>query len=175
MPKEETDLNITNEVYKEPIEVMKKLSSNIDGLNYTKVIQTYVLENKKLDLSLIKQNSSYFDGKIVWIGNKKDDTEGTVFCVDSRDGLKQLNPTPDNSDKIILDKKKNKINIFATSNSKCAVCNKDIEIFDEIGSCPLCGAEGHKEHMVDWIRMKHSCPVCKKSLNVSSTGVIFID
>ncbi len=51
---------------------------------------------------------------------------------------------------------------------------KNIEIFDEVTGCPICEAKAHKDHLTDWVRMKHTCPVCKKSLNVSSTGVIFI-
>ncbi|MHA1491267.1 MAG: hypothetical protein ACTSRI_16655 [Promethearchaeota archaeon] len=173
-PKEITKLEITNEVFKEPIEVINKLTSNMD-LNYTKVIQTYVMEDRNLDLTVEKQGSSFFRGNIVWIGNKKDDTEGTIFCVDSRTELKQINPTAENTEKVILDLKKNLIRVYTESKTKCAVCGKSIEIFDEVSGCPLCGIKAHKGHLIDWVRMKKSCPVCKKSLNVSSTGVIFID
>ncbi len=79
------------------------------------------------------------------------------------------------SEKIILDVKKETIRILTASKSKCAVCGKNIEIFDEVTGCPICSAKAHKEHLTDWVRMKHSCPICKKSLNVSSTGQIFID
>jgi len=98
-PKEITKLDITNEVFKEPIEVVKQLSSNLD-LKYTKVIQTYVMEDRRLNLTLEDQGSSYFKGKVVWIGNKKDDTEGSIFCVDTRDELRQINPTAENTDKV---------------------------------------------------------------------------
>jgi rubrerythrin len=173
-PKEVTKLDITNEVFKEPIEVIKQLSSNL-GLNYTKVIQTYVLEDRRLDLTLEDQGSSYFRGKIVWIGNKKDDTEGTIFCVDTKNELKQINPTAENTEKATLDIKKDLLRISTASKTKCSVCGKNIEIFDEVKGCPICEAKAHKDHLTDWVRMKHTCPVCKKSLNVSSTGVIFID
>lgn len=173
-PKEITKVDITNEVFKEPIEVIKQLSDNLD-LKYTKVIQTYVMEDRRLSLSLENQGSSYFKGKVVWIGNKKDDTDGSVFCVDTKDEVKQINPTAENTEKVILDIKKEFIRVETASKTKCSVCGKNIEIFDEVAGCPICEAKAHKDHLIDWVRMKHSCPVCKKSLNVSSTGVIFID
>ena len=173
-PKEITKLDITNEVFKEPKEVINQLSSNMD-LKYTKVIQTYVMEDRRLNLSLEHDGSSYFKGKIDWIGNKKDDTEGSIFCVDTKDELKQINPTAENTEKVILDVKKDLIKISTASKTKCSVCGKSIEIFDEVNGCPICEAKAHKDHLTDWVRMKHTCPVCKKSLNVSSTGVIFIE
>ncbi|MCK4382020.1 MAG: hypothetical protein KAW66_01885 [Candidatus Lokiarchaeota archaeon] len=173
-PKEITKLEITEEVFKEPKEVINQLSSRMD-LKYTKVIQTYVMEDRRLNLSLERDGSSYFKGKVVWIGNKKDDTEGSIFCVDTKDELKQINPTAENTEKVILDVKKDLIKISTASKTKCSVCGKNIEIFDEVNGCPICEAKAHKDHLTDWVRMKHTCPVCKKSLNVSSTGVIFIE
>ncbi|MEJ2279423.1 MAG: hypothetical protein P8Y70_17025 [Candidatus Lokiarchaeota archaeon] len=103
-PKEITKLDITEDVFKEPIEVIKNLSANLD-IKFTKVI----------------------------------------------------------------------IKITTESKSKCSVCGKDIEIFDHVISCPLCSAKAHKNHLLDWIKMKHACPVCKKSLNVSSSGKILVE
>ncbi|MHA1294134.1 MAG: hypothetical protein ACTSQJ_15895 [Promethearchaeota archaeon] len=174
-PKEITKVDITEEIFKEPIEVIKKLSANVEELKYTKVIQTYVMENRKLSLSLEKEGSSYLKGKIVWIGNKKDDTEGVIFCIDTRNELKQVNPTPENTSSAILDLKRESIRLETTSKSRCSVCGKNIEIFDETAGCPLCESKAHRDHLIDWIRMKHSCPICKKSLNVTSTGTIYID
>jgi len=173
-PKEITKVDITDEVFKEPIEVIKQLSANLD-IKYTKVIQTYVMEDRKLDLTLEDKGSSYFKGKVVWIGNKKDDTEGSIFCVDTKDELKQISPTAENTENVILDIKKELIRVSTASKTKCSVCGKNIEIFDEVTGCPICEAKAHKDHLTDWVRMKHTCPVCKKSLSVSSTGVIFID
>ncbi|MFX1588140.1 MAG: hypothetical protein ACFFC1_08295 [Promethearchaeota archaeon] len=174
-PKEITKLDITNEVFKEPFEVIRQIASNLEDMKYTKVIQTFVMEDRRLNLSLEREGSSYFKGKVVWIGNKKDDSEGTIFCVDNKTELKQINPNPENTEKVILDIKKETIKVSTASKTKCAVCGKNIEIFDEVAGCPLCQSRAHKEHMIDWVRMKHSCPICKKSLNVSSSGVIFID
>ncbi|MFX1455400.1 MAG: hypothetical protein ACFFDB_08495 [Promethearchaeota archaeon] len=173
-PKEITKLEITNEVFKEPKEVIDKIASNMD-LKYTKVIQTYVMEDRRLNLTLEHEGSSYFKGKVVWIGNKKDDTEGSIFCVDTKDELKQINPTAENTEKVIFDVKKDLIKVSTASKTKCSVCGKNIEIFDEVTGCPICEAKAHKDHLTDWVRMKQTCPVCKKSLNVSSTGVIFIE
>ena len=174
-PKEATKVELTEEIFKEPIEVVNKLSSVLDDLKYTKVIQTFVMENRNLNLILTKQGSDYFKGKIVWIGNKKDDSEGTIFCVDTGSEIKQINPTAENSESVILDIKKEAIKVSTASKSKCAVCGKEIEIFDDVAGCPICQTKAHREHLVEWIITKHSCPICKKSLNVSSAGVIFID
>ena len=170
-----TKVDITREVFKEPIEVIKQLSSNIEELKYTKVIQTFVMEDRRLNLVIESEGAGDLKGKVVWIGNKKDESAGTVFCIDNRTELKQITPTAENTEKIILDIKKETIKVITSSKTKCAVCGKGIEIFDEVLGCPLCETKAHKEHMIDWVRMKHSCPVCKKSLNVSGSGVIFID
>ncbi len=174
-PKEITKLDITSEVFKEPIEVIKQLSANLEGLKYTKVIQTFVLEDRRLNLSIDSEGTGEFKGKVVWIGNTKDESAGTIFCIDNKTELKQITPTAENTETVILDIKKELIRVTTSSKTKCAVCGKKIEIFDEVIGCPLCETKAHKDHMVDWVRMKHSCPVCKKSLNVSRTGVIFID
>lgn len=174
-PKEVTKIDLTEEVFKEPIEVINKLANHITDLKYTKVIQTFVMENKELDLILNKQGSDYYKGKIVWIGNKKDDSEGTIFCINTGSEIKQINPTAENSESIIYDKKKDTIRVVTASKSKCAVCGKDIEIFDDVSGCPICQTKAHREHLVEWINTKHACPVCKKSLSVTSTGVIFIN
>ena len=174
-PKGITKVDITSEVFKEPIEVIKQLSSNLEDLKYTKVIQTFVMEDRTLNLVIESEGASDFRGKVVWIGNKKDEGAGTVFCIESKSELKQITPTAENTEKVVLDIKKETIKVVTSSKTKCAVCGKGIEIFDEVIGCPLCETKAHKDHMIDWVRMKHSCPVCKKSLNVSSSGVIFID
>jgi hypothetical protein len=174
-PKEITKFPITEAVFKDPLEVIKEVTEKLDGLKYTKVIQTFVMEDRRLTLNLQKLGSTFFKGKIVWIGNKKDGTEGTLFCVDTGSELKQINPSAENTGTVILETKKEAIVISTVSTTKCIVCGNDLEIFDDIAGCPICQAKAHREHLVDWINMKHSCPTCKKSLNVSSTGVIFID
>jgi len=174
-PKQITKIDITEPVFKEPIEVIKKITSNLEeAIKYTKVIQTFVMEERRLNLVLEKQGSPFYKGKIVWIGNKKDDTEGTLICVDNGSELKQINPTAENTEAVIFDIKKETINVSTASKSKCTVCGKDIEIFDEISGCPICQAKAHREHLVDWVKMKNTCPVCKKSLSISSTGTIVI-
>ena len=50
MPKEITKVDITEDVFKEPIEVIKQLTTHIDNLKYTKVIQTFVMEERRLNL-----------------------------------------------------------------------------------------------------------------------------
>jgi len=174
-PKEITKFPITEAVFKDPFEVIKEVSEKLDGLKYTKVIQTFVMEDRRLNLTLLKLGSSYFKGKVVWIGNKKDGTEGTLFCVDTGTELKQISPSAENTGSVILNTKKEMVEISTVSTSKCAVCGRDLEIFDDITGCPICQVKAHREHLIDWINMKNSCPTCKKSLGISSTGVIIID
>ncbi|MBD3342720.1 MAG: hypothetical protein GF353_26710 [Candidatus Lokiarchaeota archaeon] len=175
-PKQDTRFDITEAVFKEPIDVIKQISSNLEGdFKYTKVIQTFVMENRRLDFILTKNGSEYFKGKIVWIGNKKDASQGTLFCVDNGSELKQISPTAENTESVILDTKKDVIRVKTDSKSKCAVCGKDIEIFDEVAGCPICHIKAHREHLVEWINRKNACPVCKKSLSVNSRGQIIID
>ena len=81
----------------------------------------------------------------------------------------------ENTENITLDIKKETIKISTASKSKCSVCGKPIEIFDEVAGCPICEAKAHREHIVDWVRMKHSCPICKKALNVTATGAIIYE
>jgi hypothetical protein len=174
-PKELTKIDITEEIFKEPIEVVNKISEHIDWLKYTKVIQTFVMENRRLNLILSKNGSDYFKGEIVWFGNKKDDSEGTIICVDTGREIKEISPSSENTESVIFDIKKENIIVSTASKSKCAVCGKEIEIFDEVAECPICQTKAHRDHLIEYINMKHTCPICKKSLNVSSTGSIMIN
>ncbi len=170
-PKQVLKVNLTPDIFKDPLEVIQQITSHMD-IKYTRVIQTYVMEDRKLKLSLEKQGSSYFKGSVVWIGNKKDDAQGTVFCVDTGSELKQVNPSSENTDNIELDLKKEILKISTVSKTNCSVCGKNIEIFDHVLSCPLCNSQAHGNHLAEWVKMKKSCPICKKSLELTPSGEI---
>jgi len=171
--KKKNKVEIKKEAFTDPIKLIIEISSHIN-IQYTKVIQTYVIENRNLELILIQEDSSPLRGKLVWLGKRKEGKEGTVLCIKTNSEIQKLNPTPENIEKVILDIKKEKILLYTESKAKCAVCEKKIEIFDDVMSCPICGAKAHKDHFLEWIRMKGNCPVCKKSLAISSTGKIMV-
>ncbi len=172
--KQSVSVDITNEVFKGPGEIVNKIIENME-LDYTKVIETFVIEEKQLKLTLQRQGSTFFKGNIIWIGNKKDNSIGSIFCVDSGNELKLINPNDENTGQVVLDLKKGAINIFTEAKLKCAVCGKNIEIFDEFSSCPICRTKAHKDHLIEWVKMKHSCPSCEKALNVTENGEIVME
>lgn len=172
-PKEITSLDITNEVFKGPVEIINKISEKMD-LKYTKVIETFVLEERDLKLSLQREGSTFLKGDIIWIGNKKDNSQGSIICMDSGNELKLINPNDENTGRVLFDLKKEAINIITESKLKCSVCGKNIEIFDEFASCPICKSKAHREHLIEWIKMKHTCPSCEKALKITDSGEITI-
>ncbi len=166
------NINIKASILKNPQSAIKEISNNIQDLNFTKVIQTYVMENQSLKVQLTREGRIFMQGNLIWIGNKKDNSEGTVLCFQSeKNGKQQISPTNDNSQDIILDISKGVIKIQAVSRLRCAVCGKAIEIFDTEMKCPICEAKAHGEHLKEWIKMKSSCPVCKKPLILNKNGV----
>lgn len=42
----------------------------------------------------------------------------------------------------------------------CMVCKLSLTKQDEILQCPKCESLFHKEHLLEWITIKKSCPVC---------------
>ncbi|MBD3350192.1 MAG: hypothetical protein GF364_01765 [Candidatus Lokiarchaeota archaeon] len=170
-----SDVNVRAAVLKSPKEVISAITSNIQGIKFTKVLSTYVMESKDLEIELIRDGKSFMDGDLIWLGNRKDNKEGTVFCfqANKRD-MKTIMPTNDNCQSIILDVNKGIIKLSVVSRLRCAVCGKSIEIFDEESQCPICEAKAHSEHLKEWIKMKGSCPVCKKGLALDRQGIPII-
>lgn len=167
-------VDITQEVFKEPLEVIKRLTENVDGISFTKVIQTYVMENRKINVSLERAGNVFFKGKLVWLGNRKDANDGTTFCIDTGTKTENVSPSPENTNKITFDGKKDLVKIYTESRVKCSVCEKGLEIFDETAACPACHAKFHNNHLIEWIKMKYSCPVCKTALQVGDNNQILI-
>ncbi len=50
------------------------------------------------------------------------------------------------------------------NNDVCMVCKLYLNETDEILQCPVCESLYHKDHLLDWIRTKNSCPVCAQQL-----------
>ncbi len=47
---------------------------------------------------------------------------------------------------------------------ECAICRHSLKRTDEIRKCPYCDNSFHKGHLLEWIRVKNSCPVCRNEL-----------
>jgi predicted RNA-binding Zn-ribbon protein involved in translation (DUF1610 family) len=47
----------------------------------------------------------------------------------------------------------------------CIVCRGELAQDDDVVWCPHCGKLAHREHMMEWIRDKGTCPACGKSLS----------
>jgi uncharacterized Zn-finger protein len=47
---------------------------------------------------------------------------------------------------------------------QCTVCLLPIIQGDEFVKCPYCGSFAHKNHLIEWVKVKGSCPYCKERL-----------
>ena len=47
---------------------------------------------------------------------------------------------------------------------KCPVCMATIEFGDDFVKCPHCNTLAHRSHLLEWIKIKGICPVCRKIL-----------
>jgi hypothetical protein len=48
---------------------------------------------------------------------------------------------------------------------KCAVCGYWVHPGELVVLCPSCQAQGHRTHMLEYLKAKGSCPVCNVRLN----------
>ncbi len=170
-PKKENLVNITSQIFQNPMRVIETLSENLN-MAYTKVIQTFVMENREVELVLEQKDSSSFKGELIWLGKRKDGEEGLVFCFNTKNDLKLVYPTPENTEHIIINRKKERILISSDSKEKCSVCGKTIEILDTFLKCPVCEEKAHKEHLLEYIKSEGKCPVCKKPIKFTNLGIV---
>lgn len=49
--------------------------------------------------------------------------------------------------------------------NRCSVCNRSIILGDLTAECPYCGAQSHRDHLLEWIKVKGHCPHCNKKLS----------
>lgn len=47
---------------------------------------------------------------------------------------------------------------------KCPVCQMDIVSGEQYTKCPYCGALSHRDHLLEWIKVKGYCPNCRQRL-----------
>ncbi len=53
------------------------------------------------------------------------------------------------------------------SKQLCVVCQGIIEFGSQVGSCPFCEGVGHVEHLQEYLKIYHSCPVCGQQYSVA--------
>jgi predicted RNA-binding Zn-ribbon protein involved in translation (DUF1610 family) len=47
---------------------------------------------------------------------------------------------------------------------RCIVCNLAMRKEDPIAHCPACGHPAHRDHLLEWIKIKGVCPFCKRKI-----------
>jgi endogenous inhibitor of DNA gyrase (YacG/DUF329 family) len=47
---------------------------------------------------------------------------------------------------------------------KCMVCNLIIDKYQEISKCPHCASLAHRDHLLEYLKIKAHCPMCGKEL-----------
>jgi len=52
-------------------------------------------------------------------------------------------------------------------NVQCSVCKLPISFGVETAECPHCENIAHREHLLEWIKVKGSCPVCQRHLKAA--------
>lgn len=53
-------------------------------------------------------------------------------------------------------------NLFLT----CSVCLLNINHGDSIILCPHCKSPAHRDHLLEWLKIKYYCPFCKQKIDV---------
>jgi hypothetical protein len=48
---------------------------------------------------------------------------------------------------------------------ECMVCKLELSEGEDVVWCPHCGNPAHKTHLLEWIRMRNTCPICGKHLS----------
>jgi len=169
------EISIKESLLKSPKELISAITSNYQGLRFTKVLSTYIMESKDLVVQLLRDGKNFMEGNLIWLGNRTDNKDGVVLCIQQdKKVMKQILPTEDNTLEALFDTNKAIIKITTVARINCAVCGKPIEIFDEEYLCPICEAKAHSDHLRDWIKMRGSCPVCQKTLSLDKKGIPII-
>jgi hypothetical protein len=149
---------------------LQEISADYPALEYTRAVDTYIFEKIKeapLKIAVLREGDSLMTGNLLWVSDKEDGS--AVLYLENK---KYLYPTNDNVKGAFfyMDKKGGgRVEIEMLPNPlPCAICSKPMEIFDEVASCPACGATSHVLHIEEWVQMKGSCSVCHARLAINS-------
>ncbi|MFX1562415.1 MAG: RING finger domain-containing protein [Promethearchaeota archaeon] len=53
-----------------------------------------------------------------------------------------------------------------TTSEKCIVCGLQIREGQEQVFCPNCGNPAHYSHLAEWVKVKGTCPICRKNIQM---------
>jgi rRNA maturation endonuclease Nob1 len=59
---------------------------------------------------------------------------------------------------------KKRVKQEVVKSESCMVCHLAFSKDDDIVWCPYCGNSAHRNHMLEWIHIRHRCPVCNEFL-----------
>ena len=49
----------------------------------------------------------------------------------------------------------------------CMICVQEIEVGASLLTCPHCGGKAHRTHLVEWVKTKGNCPMCRRNIRAS--------
>jgi hypothetical protein len=155
---------------------LQEISADYPALEYTRAVDTYICEKIKeapLKIAVMREGDSLMTANMLWVSDKDD--KSVVLYLENK---KYLYPTNDNIKGAFFfaDKKGGgRVEIEMLPNPMpCAICSKPMEIFDEVSSCPKCGATSHVLHLEEWVQMKGSCSVCNTKLAINAQHKIVV-
>ncbi|MFW9991755.1 MAG: RING finger protein [Candidatus Odinarchaeota archaeon] len=65
-----------------------------------------------------------------------------------------------------LDPDKNGLSDEKASRPACRICKKEVTDSSDIEYCPECLSTFHRSHIAEWLKIKGTCPVCKRKIKV---------
>ena len=48
----------------------------------------------------------------------------------------------------------------------CCICKRKIQTGEDLARCDQCGSVGHYGHFAEWIKIKGTCPVCRRKIHL---------
>lgn len=138
----------------------------------------YILSNIKPNLSVLFLQIALFFIIILpfsryWYNLNKDEEEfaNVVFnFLYSVSQIYEVTLTPPKISSCPICGYQNKIDAkkckkCSTEFSKCTICKKIIPVVDVV-FCPYCKAPFHKDEILEWLKVKASCPNCEKEIDM---------
>ncbi|MHA1683174.1 MAG: hypothetical protein ACTSUE_19700 [Promethearchaeota archaeon] len=152
---------------------IQEVAEAYSGLEYTRAVDTYIMENiklKPLKIELKRDGRSLMSANLLWV-SQNDEGDVVLYLENKR----YLYPNTDNVKSAVfvpVKKGTGHVEINTSSETAKCFCGKPIEIFDESDSCPSCGVLAHAVHLKEWVQMKGNCPSCGTNLLVRENGEV---
>jgi hypothetical protein len=62
-----------------------------------------------------------------------------------------------------------KLNTEKKLEENCSVCRTKISDVTSLIRCPECGSPAHYPHLAEWLKIRGSCPVCRKKITIQKS------